>query len=272
MPELPEVETMKNGISPTMVGVKIKKLHFNAPKLRYNLNQQHANALQGLKVLNITRRAKYLIIELENNYYIVMHAGMSGSFKVSKELNLIKHDHVVFELENGCFVVYNDPRRFGFCLIYKKEEFEKLNYLNKLGVEPFSANLNAKYLQQKLSTKKSPIKVALLNQEIIVGIGNIYASEILYKAKVSPLKPCNLVSLKELEDIIFYTKQILKQAIDLGGSTIKDHKNTEGKMGYFQNHFNVYGKKQCPNCTCSGGITKIIQCQRATYYCSLKQK
>ncbi len=272
MPELPEVETMKKGLTKAMVGFKIKKVDFNAKKLRYELEAEKAKKLIGLKVKSIARRAKYLILELESNAYIVMHAGMSGSFKVLQNKELKKHDHIVFEMENGFFVIYNDPRRFGFCLIYNKEEFENLGYLNKLGLEPFSEKLDVLYLKEKFKNKKIAIKQALLNQEIVVGIGNIYASEILFKASISPLTQACNIGEKQLESIIFYTKEILKKAIELGGSTIKDHKNTDGKMGYFQNHLNVYGKEKCPNCNCDSGILRIVQNQRATYYCKIKQR
>ncbi len=272
MPELPEVETMKKGLTKAMLGFKINKVDFNAQKLRYELEAEKAKSLSGLKVLSITRRAKYLILELENNMYVVMHAGMSGSFKVLQNKELQKHDHIVFEMENGYFVIYNDPRRFGFCLIYNQNEFKNVGYLNKLGLEPFSQELNVLYLKEKFKNKKIAIKQALLNQEIVVGIGNIYASEILFNCKISPLTQACNINEKQLESIIVNTKKILTKAIELGGSTIKDHKNTDGKMGYFQNHLNVYGKEKCPNCNCDSGILKIVQNQRATYYCKMKQR
>lgn len=232
----------------------------------------------GASIDSYQRRAKYIIINLNNGLSLIWHLGMSGKVKISEAMpELVKHDHVVLETGNG-ILVYNDARRFGLFTYCSTPDLAKHHLFCKIGIEPFDEAFDANYLFSKLQKKRVPIKVALLDQEIVSGIGNIYASEILYGAHVAPIRLADEITLAECAALVTQTLNVLNQAIEAGGSTLKDYQKPDGSLGYFQNRHCVYNKirQKCPNCTCdinlTGGIKKIVQAGRSSFYCPIQQK
>ena len=270
MPELPEVETTIRGLKP-IVGYKIINIKINTPKLRYFIPKSLL-LINNVKITKIKRRGKFIIFYLQNNHLIVFHLGMSGRLRLYKRLDLKNntHDHFLLEINNGRFLVFNDPRRFGFIDYGLYNIINSRKYLSSLGVDALSTSLNGPYLFFKVSKSIVPIKQILLNQKIIAGIGNIYASEILFNAKISPLRRGKDLKLHHCNKISKSSKTILKKAINDGGSSLRDFVATDGTLGNFQNNFKVYnreGKK------ISGKIVKkIIQYGRSTYFCPSIQK
>lgn len=279
MPELPEVETIKTAIEKSIGCCKILNAEVRNRSLRQPIPDDFEKRIVGAKIIGYKRIAKYITVALDNGLSMILHMGMSGKVHLCDRLEnpLAKHDHVIIETQNG-FLIYNDPRRFGLFTYAKTDELKKNPLLKKTGKDPFDKTLNAQYLKDKLLNKKIPIKVALLDQEIIAGIGNIYASEILFGARISPLRAANQISLEECEKIIKNTREVLRKAIAAGGSTLRDYEKPDGSLGYFQHQHCVYGKngQKCPVCDCdvckNGGIQKIIQAGRSTFYCPNKQK
>jgi formamidopyrimidine-DNA glycosylase len=279
MPELPEVEIIKTALEKFLIGQKILKVEVKQNKFRIKTPDNFADTITNCKILSIKRRAKYLIINLSNNYSIINHLGMSGQIKTLKNKPQIleKHDHIIIECNNYC-IIYNDSRRFGLMTYCKTSEIKNHKLFSHLGVEPLSNKFTGKYLFDKIKNKKSPIKPNLLDQSIVVGIGNIYASELLYDAKISPIRPCNMISLEECKRIVVESKNVLNRAIKAGGSTLKDYKKPDGSLGYFQNEHKVYGKENqiCLNCKSIINqkycIKKIVQAGRSSFYCPITQK
>ncbi|MBR3502277.1 MAG: bifunctional DNA-formamidopyrimidine glycosylase/DNA-(apurinic or apyrimidinic site) lyase [Alphaproteobacteria bacterium] len=278
MPELPEVETIKNMVAEvlddsTIVDVVVRQRRFREP-----VPDDFEKIAKGSKVVSLKRIAKYLLIGLDNGYTLIWHFGMSGKFKICADVpkNLDKHDHIVLVTNKGV-LVYNDVRRFGLVTYCDSANLKKHHLLCRLGHDPWEEGLTTSYLLQKFKGKKQPIKICLLDQEIICGIGNIYASEILYKARIRPDKSSDQISESEAEKIIFYTRQILEEAIKAGGSTIHDFKTPDGDTGHFQNSLCVYGRtgQRCPDCICGESaekIKKIVMGGRSTFYCETLQK
>ena len=283
MPELPEVETTKEGLKRDLVGQKILKVELSNKKLRFPYDKNFEKKIIGKYILSITRRAKYIIFKLSNEMKIISHLGMSGNYRViDKKLfnnrQKIKHDHFIMKT-NKFVVIYNDPRRFGYILLHGDTNFEH-ERLSHLGYEPLSRNFNAENLSSLLYKKDRNIKNVLMDQKIIAGLGNIYVCEALYKSRISPLLEArrlvnkNRAPKKELIFLVKNIKKIIESSIILGGSSLKDYVNTEGKMGYFQNKFNVYGRegKKCISKDCSSSIKRIIQSNRSTFFCPACQK
>ncbi|MDR1693677.1 MAG: bifunctional DNA-formamidopyrimidine glycosylase/DNA-(apurinic or apyrimidinic site) lyase [Lactobacillaceae bacterium] len=278
MPELPEVETIKTAISESVGNGRIKKVNIRNRKFKEPIPLDFENVVSGAKIISFKRIAKYIVIELDNGNSIIWHLGMSGRIKILDSMpeELEKHDHIIIELDNKT-LIYNDARRFGLITHCKTKDLKSHKLLSKIGLDPFDENLTAEYLYKNLKTKKNPIKTALLDQTIINGIGNIYASEILFLAGISPLRLSNAITKKESQKIIEATIEVLKKAIKAGGSTLKDYRKPDGGIGYFQNSHCVYNKtgQKCCNCTCdtskTGGIKKITQAGRSTFYCPVKQ-
>ncbi len=271
MPELPEVETMRLYISKQAKGKLLQKIEVLNPSLREYINLTEVKKIKNLKIFDILRHGKYLIFILENDKRIIMHSGMSGSFLINNDKNHKKHDHIIFYLDDGLKIKYNDPRRFGMFMIDNIKNIKKNKFLQKLGTDALTIDFEE--LFKNLQVQKE-IKPALLEQKIIAGIGNIYASEILFKSKVLPTrKSCSLQEY-EVQEILKNIKKILQKAIQQGGSTIRDHKKPDGKIGYFQLLFNVYGKENnpCTNKNCPSKIVKIVQNTRATFFCPTCQK
>lgn len=279
MPELPEVETVKNQIAKRIGTARIESIEIRNPNLRCKVPADFAKMILGACISSYRRIGKYFVIDMNNGLSIIWHLGMSGKITVLETMpeSFGKHDHVIIKTSKG-ILIYNDVRRFGMLVYCCTAELLRHRVFAKMGIDPFDKNLTPAYLANSLKNIKTPIKVALLDQSIINGIGNIYASEILFAAKISPLRAANTMSLLECESIINNTQSILQKSIDSGGSTLKDYIKPNGEKGNFQNLHCVYDKtgQRCPNCSCdiakSGGIKKIVQSGRSTFYCPIIQK
>ena len=287
MPELPEVEIVKKSLIKKIKSRKIKQVIVRNNKLRFKLKKNFKNKLEGNKIRNISRIAKYIVLELSNKSYCVFHLGMSGTIHLiyKKKLNNFtnvsfynspflpkKHNHLEFIFDN-IKMIYNDPRRFGFFLILKDSNNLK-KYFSKLGPEPLDENFNKNYVKKYLKKKIKNIKNILLDQKFVCGLGNIYANEILFYSKLNPLKMGYKLKNKEIKNLILFSKRIITKAINKGGSSIKNFTSTSGKKGYFQNSFKVYNQegKKCPNSRCDGTITKLFISNRSTFLCKICQK
>ena len=235
MPELPEVETIMRALKSQTEGATIKEIIVRNPRFREIVPENISAELCGGKIIAVKRIAKYIVIDLSNQKSIIWHLGMSGKITVSDSLpeNPEKHDHI-FVVTDKCCLTFNDARRFGLFTFDNTADLKENRFLKKCGIDPFSTELNAKYLYDKLQKKKSAIKLSLLEQDIINGIGNIYASEILFDCKISPKRNSNSISLKECESIISSTRKILQKSIDAGGSTLKDYHHLDREIGHFQ--------------------------------------
>ncbi len=278
MPELPEVETVKNGIAGFAGQARILKVEIRNRQFREKIPEDTEQKITGAVITGFRRVGKYIVVDLDNDLCLVWHLGMSGRIKTFGQApaQIQKHDHISIETTAG-WLVYNDPRRFGLFTYIEKDRLFQSKYLRKMGIDPFDQRLNAAYLSTKLQKRKTPVKEALLDQNIINGIGNIYASEALYAARISPLRECCSLSKQEISNLIDAVRKTLQKAIDAGGSTLRDYRKPDGSMGYFQHMHCVYGKagQKCPDCSCNGcteGIKKIIQGGRSTFYCSHLQK
>ena len=277
MPELPEVETIKNTVAKTLLNARINKIVVRQRKFRQTIPDDFEKRIEGAVVVSLKRIAKYMLVALDNGQTIIWHFGMSGKIKIEKNFpeHPDKHDHIIFETSGGV-IIYNDVRRFGLVTVCDSDKLNENPLIAALGLDPWDKELTPEYLQSKLKKKKCAIKVLLLDQSIICGIGNIYASEILYKARILPNRESDKISIEECALIIKYTREILEKAIAAGGSTIHDFKRPDGDIGYFQNQHCVYNKtgQRCPNCICNGKkhIEKIILGGRSTFFCPVLQK
>jgi formamidopyrimidine-DNA glycosylase len=287
MPELPEVEIVKQSLSKKIEQKRIKKVIIKNRNLRFKIPLKFEKLLEQKKIKKVTRFSKYLILNFNDNSFCLIHLGMSGtihlinkhiinkftntSFYNSPELPK-KHNHVEIQF-NDMSVIYNDPRRFGFFrFIDNPKELKKR--FNHLGPEPFFLSFNLKYLLNFFIKKKKDIKSFLLDQKFVSGIGNIYASEILFLCKINPKTYAMKLSKNDCKKIIYYSKSVLKKAIEKGGSSIRDFKNTEGKNGSFQKEFKVYQRENqgCSRKNCHGKIKKIFISNRSTFFCNICQK
>ncbi len=272
MPELPEVEVVKNFLNSNFNGKRIQKIKILNKKLRYEIKTNITKHFINLIITKIFRRGKYLILLFENKYTLLVHLGMTGYFRIIKEENYMKHDHLVFYFESK-LLVYNDIRKFGFIKFYKPDEVLNSQHLVKIGPEPFSKEYDFDYF--KLNSKKTTnIKNLLMNQNFVAGLGNIYCSEILFDAKISPKKSCKNLNNKQIKQIIKSTKKILYKAVSFGGTTIKNFVVSNEKIGYFKNELKVYGKEDtgCVRCSKINKIKKIVQSGRSTFFCENCQK
>ena len=294
MPELPEVETVCRGLAPTMEGANLTRLELRRKTLRYPLPRGFATRHTGQRILTVRRRAKYILIDFDHNQTILIHLGMSGSMGVESSAKkekehkgllyhprsrIVAHDHVVFHLKcadgHKALVIYNDPRRFGFMGQTKTCDLADHPFLKNLGIEPLGDELTAEFLAQKFYAKKTCVKSALLDQRIIAGLGNIYVCEALWRTGLSPLRQAmSLTSKKTLKELCKHIVDILKEAIEAGGSSLRDHKDVDGKPGYFQHRFCVYDRtsQPCVQKKCKGTIQRIVQSGRSSYFCSQCQK
>lgn len=279
MPELPEVETIKEALVKSIDGATISSAIVRNPHLRKLVPEDFEKNVGGTTIVRIYRISKYALLDLDNGHTIVFHFGMSGKLRFIAQENpcFEKHDHVIFHTSKG-IIAYNDPRRFGLVTEISSNQKEKTPLFANLGLDPFDKNLDVSYLQHKFENKKIPIKIALLDQTIICGIGNIYASEALYEARISPLRSCASLKKNDIKKLILSVQSTLKKAIAAGGSTLHDYHKPDGSTGYFQLQHAVYGKegKSCPHCICSSlnehGIKRIVQGGRSTFYCPCLQK
>ena len=283
MPELPEIEIVKRSLFKMIDKAKIIDIQIINKNLRYKIPVTFSKSLIGEKILKISRRSKYLIFHFKKKLLLV-NLGMSGKlllmrsrdntiFKTSfyYDLNLQqKHNHIYIKLNNGLVLIYNDVRRFGFFKLYNTIQMNKITFLKKLGLEPFSKTFNAKYFEKFVQNRKKNIKNLLMDQTFVSGLGNIYVNETLFMSKIKPLRACSGLSKNEIKNLIFNIKKILRFSISKGGSSIRDFKNTLGKSGAFQQFFHVYGKenKNCSRISCKGKIKKILISNRSSFYCN----
>lgn len=280
MPELPEVETVKRGLAPVLEGRRIVWANALRPDLRFPLPDGLGQRLIGRVVSHVKRRAKFLLIGLDDGVTLISHLGMSGRFRIFKNdaPALEKHDHVIIRTDQGAEVRYNDPRRFGFMDMAAAGTLTDHPMLKSIGPEPLSNNFDAKILAKALKDRQTPIKSALLDQTVIAGLGNIYVSEALFRAEISPKRKAASIVGSRANKLYHAIIEVLNQAIAAGGSSISDHRQPSGELGYFQNTFSVYGREgeACPGCNCNisktGGVRRIQQSGRSTFYCMKRQK
>ena len=276
MPELPEVETVIRGISSKILNQTINKCELSSKKLRYPITKNFIKNVLFTKVTSISRRAKYIFINLSNKQTIIIHLGMSGRILVTSNNDLfkIKHTHLSISVSNNLIIKFIDPRRFGFIVLLSSNNILNHKFFIHLGPEPLSKKFNSNYLMRSCYKKKTSIKSIIMNQSMVVGVGNIYASEALHNSAVSPMKQAYKITHEECKRIVKNIKLVLKRAIKLGGSSINDYSMVNGKFGYFQNELKVYNRegKNCLKKTCKGQILRIVISQRSTFYCSQCQK
>jgi len=282
MPELPEVQTVTTALNFAIKNLIVKKVEINRKNLRLPIPKKLMTVLPGNKVISVNRRAKYGIINFDNNYSIIFHLGMSGSIIIEKNIfsNIKKHDHIIFEFltshnkREKIRFIYRDPRRFGFILFYKTHGSKFKNYFKNIGPEPLSKNFPIVSFIKNIKSKNTSVKTALLNQKIIAGLGNIYVCESLFLSGIRPTSLCKRLSYSKIEFLYFNIVKVLKKAISEGGTSIKDHKNISGEIGYFQNFLSVYNRKgkKCINNSCNQYIKKIVQNGRSSFYCQNCQK
>jgi len=293
MPELPEVETVRRGLAPAMEGARFVRVELNRPDLRRPLPKDFVKRLEGKTVAGLGRRAKYLLADLSSGDVLMMHLGMSGSFRVAREggertpgkfhherASARTHDHVVFHMSSGARVTFNDPRRFGLMLIVPRGELETHPLMREVGPEPLGNAFDAAMLARACANKKTSLKAALSDQKVVAGLGNIYVCEALHRARLSPRRSAATLATRagkptpRAETLVEAIKAVLHEAIKAGGSSLRDHRRTDGELGDFQHNFRVYDRegKPCPTAGCSGTIRRIVQVGRSTFFCPVCQK
>lgn len=278
MPELPEVETIRRGLAPVFEGGRILDVWVRRKDLRRPFPLDFDKRLCGRGVLAVLRRGKYLLAHLEGEESLVMHLGMSGTFRIENHdlaafhhpRGHSAHDHVIFHFEQGAEVIYNDPRRFGFMDLVATPKLLTYPSLAHLGIEPLGEDFTPEALQATFASVHAPLKTALLDQRYIAGLGNIYVCEILHRACLSPFRPAQSVNKTEMGRLRQATVKVLCAALEAGGSTLRDHRHVDGRLGYFQHHFAVYDRAgaACSHKGCAGMITRIVQGGRSTYFCA----
>jgi formamidopyrimidine-DNA glycosylase len=292
MPELPEVETVRRGLMPAMLGALIDKVELRRADIRFPFPAGFATRLSGRRIVDMSRRAKYLLFQLDSDETLIAHLGMSGSFRIEKtEASTSgeflyerskdpKHDHVVMFLDNGCVVTYNDPRRFGFMDLAPSGALEEHPRLKGLGAEPLAPEFDANCLAKLFAGVRTSLKAALLDQKRIAGLGNIYVCEALFRARLAPSKPARILAdahgapSRATAAIAEAIRNVLEEAIEAGGSTLRDHRQTNGELGYFQHVFKVYDREgqPCVRERCRGIIARTVHSGRSTFYCPVCQR
>ncbi|MDN5248080.1 MAG: bifunctional DNA-formamidopyrimidine glycosylase/DNA-(apurinic or apyrimidinic site) lyase [Wolbachia endosymbiont of Tyrophagus putrescentiae] len=267
MPELPEVEVICNFLRNEIKNKQISGVVVNCCNLRAPVTEGINEILQGKIITEITRRGKYIIWSTNSEMSVIIHLGMSGKLVYNKRQG--KHDHVVFFFSDHNSIVFNDPRRFGLIIVLNREQV--INFFSNLGVEPLTDKFNAGYLHELLKSRKANIKSVLMDNKLIVGVGNIYASESLFRARISPLRQAKDLGYSECVKLTDEVKNTLKDAITAGGSTFRDYMQPSGSIGHFQNNFYVYGRDKKPCKTCHNTIKLIRQNGRSTYFCEICQ-
>lgn len=283
MPELPEVETVRAGLLPAMEGRVMESVDVRRPDLRWPFPERMSARLSGKRIVALRRRSKYILADVSSGETLIIHLGMSGRILISD--NPIgdfhhdhpspeKHDHVVFNMERGVRVVFNDPRRFGAMDLTATSLVDEHWLLKDLGPEPLGNGFNEDYLKERLKGRNIPMKTALLDQKIVAGLGNIYVCEALNRAGISPRRKAGNVSKAAISRLVPVIRDVLDEAIAAGGSSLRDYKQTDGELGYFQHAFRAYDRegKPCTTPDCKGQITRIVQSGRSTYYCTSCQR
>jgi formamidopyrimidine-DNA glycosylase len=287
MPELPEVETVRRGLEPVLAGARLARVEARRPDLRFPLPDGFVQRLTGARILRLERRAKYLLAPLDRDETLVMHLGMSGRFEIAGngatkrpgDFNLAqppdpKHAHIVFETEAGARVTFYDPRRFGYMDLIATDALAEHPWFKGLGPEPvggpMGCGFDAAYLARAAAGRAAPIKNLLLDQRVIAGLGNIYVCEVLHRAGIAPERPAGKVSKRKLTALVEAIRTVLTEAIEAGGSTLRDYAAADGSLGYFQHRFAVYGREgePCLRPGCRGRIERTVQAGRSTYACS----
>jgi formamidopyrimidine-DNA glycosylase len=293
MPELPEVETVRRGLAPAMEDARFVDVVAHRGDLRWPLPNDFVARLKGQKVVGLGRRAKYLLADLSSGDVLLMHLGMSGSFRVvdagkAKTPGLFHyqrsdygtHDHVVFRMSSGATIAFNDPRRFGCMKLFPRRAIDEEPLLRSLGPEPLGNAFDAAMLADACAGKKTSVKAALLDQRIVAGLGNIYVCEALNRSKISPRRMASTLATRagapqeRTGPLVDSIKAVLADAIEAGGSSLRDHKQTNGELGYFQHRFRVYDREgaACPTPLCRGTVAREVQAGRSTFYCPVCQK
>ena len=275
MPELPEVQTVVNGIKSKINKHKILRFKKYISKLRYPIQKNLSSKVESSTVTTVFRRAKYIIINLSNNRSLVIHLGMSGRIIIVKNnKKKFKHTHFSILFDKNLVFQFIDPRRFGYIFVTETASLERHRFFVNLGVEPLIRQFNDQYLLNVTKNKKSPIKNIIMNQKYIVGVGNIYASEALFMSGIHPSRLGKDITKQDCQKLVRAIKSVLKKSIKLGGSSINDHTMVSGKMGYFQNKLYVYGREgsKCVKRSCQSPIIRIVIAQRSSFYCSECQR
>jgi formamidopyrimidine-DNA glycosylase len=293
MPELPEVETVRRGLQPVMEGEKILKAEARRKDLRFPFQKDFVARLDGQTVTGLGRRAKYLMADLESGDVLLMHLGMSGSFRILRDEKADApgkfhhprsgdraHDHVVFHMSSGAAIIFNDPRRFGYMKVIARKALEDEPLLKGLGPEPLGNEFDAAMLAHSCANKKTSLKAALLDQRVVAGLGNIYVCEALFRAQLSPRRLAATLATKKGEPtdhakrLVGAIHAVLNQAIKAGGSSLRDHRQTNGELGYFQHSFQVYDREgeKCQTNGCGGIVRRFTQNGRSTFWCPKCQK
>jgi formamidopyrimidine-DNA glycosylase len=285
MPELPEVETVCRGLAPHLEGRVLTRVVQRRPNLRFPFPPRFCERLTGRRVDSVRRRAKYILMHMDDGTVLLAHLGMSGRMVISPARpsgvpapEPATHDHVIFETDEGTVVTFNDARRFGMMDLTDAAALAEHPLLRSLGPEPLGNAFSGPVLADRLAGRMSPIKAALLDQTVVAGLGNIYVSEALFAAGLSPTRMAATVTGAKAERLAGCIRDVLSRAIEAGGSTLRDHRQASGELGYFQHQFSVYDRagQPCPGCTCNlartGGIQRIVQSGRSTFYCSHRQR
>ncbi len=283
MPELPEVETVRRGLAPVMEGAVIARADVNRPDLRWPFPPDMAVRLTGQRVLSLRRRSKYLLADLESGETLLIHLGMSGRMLISGDpLGRFvhehpapeKHDHVVLHMDSGTRITFNDPRRFGAMDLFATAGAETHPLLARIGPEPLGNSFDESYLARALEGRNTPVKAALLDQRIVAGLGNIYVCEALYRAGISPRRRAGNIGARRAAALVPIIRDVLRDAIHAGGSSLRDYRQADGELGYFQHSFDVYGREgqPCRREGCTGTITRIVQSGRSSFYCGKCQR
>lgn len=283
MPELPEVETVRRGLAPVMEGERIAQVAVNRPDLRWPFPERLAERLAGARVIQLRRRSKYILADLDRGETLLIHLGMSGRILISGDPlgrfvhdhpAPVKHDHVVIDMANGARITFNDPRRFGAMDLIASAEAGAHPLLARLGPEPLGNDFNESYLASALKTRNMPIKSALLDQKIVAGLGNIYVCEALFRVGVAPQRKARAIAQARLKTLVPAIRDVLTEAIAAGGSSLRDFRQADGELGYFQHSFDVYGREgePCRKPDCAAQITRIVQSGRSSFYCPACQR
>ncbi|QQP89710.1 bifunctional DNA-formamidopyrimidine glycosylase/DNA-(apurinic or apyrimidinic site) lyase [Skermanella sp. TT6] len=279
MPELPEVETVCRGLAPRMEGRVLAKVEQRRPNLRIPFPERMVERLTGRRVVTVRRRAKYILIRLDDGQVLIVHLGMSGRMTVGRDLGPpLPHDHVLLTTDDGSEIRFNDARRFGLMALTAEDELDRHPLLASLGPEPLGNGFDAGTLSDALRSKITPIKAALLDQTVVAGLGNIYVCEALFRSGISPRRIAATVAGRRAERLVPAIREVLTRAIEAGGSTLRDYVQSSGELGYFQHQFAVYDREgqACPGCTCdverTGGVQRIVQANRSTFYCPRRQR
>ncbi|WP_044562560.1 bifunctional DNA-formamidopyrimidine glycosylase/DNA-(apurinic or apyrimidinic site) lyase [Azospirillum sp. B4] len=280
MPELPEVETVARGLALKMEGRTLVRVAQHRPNLRTPFPAGFVQRLTGRRVAGIGRRAKYVLVRLDNDDTLLIHLGMSGSMVVSRGPAGAPgaHDHVVMETDDGAVVTFNDPRRFGLMDLIADGQVDSHPLLAKLGPEPLGNEFDADTLSARLAGKMTPIKAALLDQRVVAGLGNIYVCEALFRSGISPERSAASVAGRDAQRLVPAIRDVLTEAIAAGGSSLRDYVQSDGELGYFQHSFAVYGREGegCPGCDCdinrTGGVRRLVQAGRSSFFCARRQR